>query len=105
PDFCSGNYYSVLGVPAFVGRTFTDDDDRRRNPVVVISHDFWARRFSANPSAVGKTIEAKGILFTIIGVTPPEFTGMSVEGAPELTMPLSWMDRFQLNDSLPAAPI
>jgi putative ABC transport system permease protein len=101
-DFCSGNYYSVLGVPAFVGRTFTDDDDRHRNPVVVISHDFWVRRFAADPSAVGKSIEAKGIPFTIIGVTPSKFTGMSVEGAPELTMPLSWMDRFQLNDSTPA---
>src|SRR6266508_417246 len=48
----SGNFFSVLGVPAILGRTLAPTDDKAGDPqaVVVISHDFWERRFAADPA-------------------------------------------------------
>ena len=50
----SGNYYQVLGVPAFLGRTITDaDDSLAASPVAVLSHRYWQKRFGGN-DVVGK---------------------------------------------------
>jgi len=56
-DFVSGNYWDVLGVAAFLGRTFNADDDQPgKNAAAVISYDFWQRRFARDPAVVGKTL-------------------------------------------------
>src|SRR4030095_11865286 len=51
----SGNYFSVLGVPAFLGRTFSGEEDRSpgSSPFVVLSHDYWKRRFASDPRVIG----------------------------------------------------
>jgi len=86
----SGNYFSVLGVSAVVGRVLSDDDDRTATPqpVAVISYDFWKRRFGLDPSIVGKKITLNESPFTIIGVTPPGFYGFEVGPKPDLWWPL-----------------
>jgi predicted permease len=91
----SGNYFSVLGVDAIVGRTFTADEDRvpGEQPLAVISYGYWQRRFGGDPSVVGKTFTAQDTLFTIIGVAPPEFFGESVGESPDLWMPLTMAPR------------
>lgn len=88
-EVVSGNYYSVIGVAAFAGRTFDAEMDRNPTPVAVISHAFWMRRFGLNPAAIGRTFRWNGRVFTIIGVTPPEFHGMTAGTLPEITAPLS----------------
>ncbi len=76
----SGNYFSVLGVRAVRGRVFAPDDDRpEAPPTAVISYAYWARRFNSDPSAIGRVLNVNGILLTLVGVTPPEFFGESVE--------------------------
>jgi macrolide transport system ATP-binding/permease protein len=74
----SGNYFDVLGVPAALGRTFAAEEDQvlGRNPVVVISHDLWQRRFNSDPSVVGRPITLNNQQLTVIGVAPRQFTGM-----------------------------
>ncbi len=86
----SGNFFSVLGVPALLGRTITDTDDRPGNPqaVAVISHSFWQRRFGGDASVVGKTISFDDVPFTIVGVTPPGFFGFQPGDNPDLWWPL-----------------
>ncbi len=86
----SGNYFSVLGVPAFLGRTFSGEEDRSpgASPYVVISHDYWQRRFGGEPSAVGRSITLNGYAFTIVGVTPPEFFGDIVGTGTDVWIPL-----------------
>jgi len=72
----SGGYYAGLRVQAILGRAITDEDDKAgAAPVVVLSHQFWQERFSANPAAVGQSLNLNKRSFTIIGVTPPAFTG------------------------------
>ena len=99
-DFVSGSYFDVLGVSAAAGRTFTAADDAAGNePVAVISHAYWTRRFGRDPSAVGKTIHLAGIPFRIVGVTPAEFHGRRVtaEGA-EIILPMFTHARLALKD-------
>jgi macrolide transport system ATP-binding/permease protein len=77
-EVVSGNYFDVLGVAAAQGRTFVAEEDEmpNRNPVAVISHDLWKRRFNSDPSLVGQTITLNNQTLTVVGVAPPQFTGM-----------------------------
>jgi predicted permease len=86
----SGNFFSVLGVPAFLGRTLTSDDDRTEKPqsVAVLSYAFWQRRFGGDPSVVGKIIQLNKIPLTIVGVTAPRFSGVVNGDALDLWAPL-----------------
>jgi predicted permease len=92
----SGNFHSGLGVRAALGRMIDNDDDRASaNPVAVISHRYWRRRFGVDPAVVGKTININGAPFTIVGVTPPQFySGMEVGDSPDLTLPLALAARL-----------
>jgi predicted permease len=69
----SSSLFRVLGVEAMVGRTFTDEEEARRDRVVVLRHEFWQRRFGGDRSIVGKTITLSGAAFTVVGVMPPSF--------------------------------
>jgi predicted permease len=91
----SGPYFSVLGVPAVIGRTFTADDDGvpGTHPIAVLSYGYWERRFGRDPAILGKTIRISGTPITIIGVTPPAFFGEQVGRAPNLWVPLTMWAR------------
>jgi predicted permease len=97
----SGNYFSVLGVPAFRGRTFTAAEDRvpGADPIVVISHSYWTRRFAQDPGVVGRPITLNGSPFTVIGIAPPGFTGDVVGFPTDVWIPL--MMQLQVNTGRP----
>jgi len=87
--FVSENFFSVLGVGAMRGRVFNSADTKEltASPAVLISENYWRKRFNGDPGIVGKTVRLNGAAFTIIGVTPPNFVGTFVE-APDFWMPL-----------------
>ena len=90
----SGNFLSVLGVPALLGRPLIEADDRPdAAPVVMLTFAFWRRTLGADPRVVGRTIQLNGTPFTIVGVTGPDFYGMSTGGPyfkpTDLLLPLS----------------
>jgi predicted permease len=88
----SGNYHSVLGVPAMLGRTFTESDDKAgSSPVTVLSHRYWKQRFSGKEDIVGKQVNLNNIAFTVVGITPPGFEGTGQSGSTQdVTIPLAW---------------
>ncbi len=47
-----------------------------RNPVAVISHSLWQRRFNSDPELVGKTVTLNDQSLTVVGIAPPQYTGM-----------------------------
>jgi macrolide transport system ATP-binding/permease protein len=73
----SENYFSVLGVRPFIGRFFLPEEDMvpGRNPVVVLSHPFWQRRFNGDADCIGQPIKLNGVTFTVVGVAPAGFRG------------------------------
>jgi predicted permease len=89
----SGNLFSMLGVNAALGRTFTIEDEQPgRGQIVILSDAFWRRRFGADPYVIGKTIRLSDKTFTIIGVAPPEFK-LSYPNATDLWAPLTFGPR------------
>ena len=88
----SGGFFDVLGVPAILGRTFTRADDVRgggtTGPVVVISYGFWQRRFGGAADAIGKPLVLSRVTFTVIGVTPPDFTGVDQGRIYDVAIPI-----------------
>src|SRR5688572_1055241 len=87
----SGGYYAGLRVQPSLGRAISDEDDRPgAAPVAVLSHQFWQERFGANPAVIGQQLKLNKQSFTIIGVTPPAFTGtLQVGYRPAVTVPLA----------------
>src|SRR5215831_17719754 len=58
-EMVSGNFFSMLGVPAALGRVFSSEEDDRvyqGHPVVVLSYPYWVRRFASDPGVIGKKI-------------------------------------------------
>ncbi len=87
----AGTYFSVLGVNAIAGRTFTDAEDQTpgADPVAVMSYSWWQRRFARDPSAIGKTLKIGSTVCKVIGVAAPDFFGTSVGESPDLWIPLA----------------
>jgi putative ABC transport system permease protein len=70
----SADFFSVMGVPPLVGRTFTAEDERGGERFLcVISFDLWQRRFGGAREIVGRAIQLDGYSFTVVGVMPPGF--------------------------------
>jgi len=84
----SGDYYAGLRMQPSFGRAISEEDDKPgAAPVVVLSHQFWQERFGANPAVVGQPLKLNQQSFTIIGVTPPEFSGtLQVDYQPAVTV-------------------
>lgn len=85
----SGNYFDVLGVRPFLGRTFVSDEDQApvARPVAVLSYGCWQRRFGGDYGIIGTSVLINGHDFTAIGVAPPEFTGTESVFKPEFWIP------------------
>ncbi|MFI5230263.1 MAG: ADOP family duplicated permease [Gemmatimonadales bacterium] len=92
--FVSGNYFSVLGLRAAVGRTFEASADSVRGAasVATISYGYWTRRFQNDPSVVGRTILVNGTRVTIVGVAPAGYMGEIVGAPTELWLPIGMHD-------------
>jgi macrolide transport system ATP-binding/permease protein len=86
----SENYFSVLGVTALGGRTFESIGlpELAASPAVLISENYWQRRFAGDPAVLGRTVRLNSAAFTIVGITPHNFVGTSV-AAPDFWLPLS----------------
>lgn len=86
----TGEYFTVLGVDAAVGRVLTPDDARPgAEPVAVLEFDAWRRSFGSDPSVVGRTVRINGQPVTIVGVAEPGFKGMSKPVVPAAWLPLT----------------
>ena len=97
----SGNYFDVLGVPAYLGRTIQESDDQAgATPVAVLSHRYWSTRFAADPNLIGRQINLNNVAFTVAGVAPQGFTGtMQVGSSQDIYIPLVWEQQVRGEES------
>jgi predicted permease len=87
-DMVSGNFFSGLGVSFTRGRGFALEDETAHASVVVLSYSYWTTRFGRSPSAIGQTINVKGVPFTVIGVTAQGFYGVESASSTDFWIPL-----------------
>jgi predicted permease len=106
-EFVTGNYFSTLGVRAFVGRAITaEDDSPAASPALVLSHHVWQGTYGGDPSIVGATLVVEGHAFTVVGVTPPGFFGETLRGdPPDLWIPIQKEPLINGDTSLLRQPI
>ncbi len=88
----TGGYFEGLGVQPILGRAITEADDRPgAAPVAVLSHSFWQNAYGGDPAALGRIVTINRTAFTVVGVTPPGFSGaLQVGDRPEVSVPLAF---------------
>jgi len=88
--FVNGEFFRVLGIPAFIGRTFTKEDDRPGcgSPGAVISYAFWQGEFAGDPGVTSRMVRLDGRLFPVIGVATPGFFGVEVGHRFDIAVPV-----------------
>jgi len=105
--WASGDFFRVLGVPAIRGRVLKTSDDLHgggsAGPVAVISYGFWQAHFGGDPAVLGKTIKLDRHPFTIIGVTPPWFTGLDLDTHYDVAIPIGCEPILHIDRSALAA--
>jgi putative ABC transport system permease protein len=87
-EYTDGGYLPTLGVRPALGRNFAPDETTRFQAahVVVISDALWQRLFDADRAVLGKALILNGVPYTVIGVAPSGFQGLS--GQALLWLPL-----------------
>ena len=77
-EVVSPNYFSMLGVEAARGRVLQPGEDRRGSePVAILSDGLWRTRYGGAPEVLGRRVQVNGVAFTVVGVMPPDFAGVS----------------------------
>lgn len=94
-NFVSANFFRELGAAAVYGRLLTAELDEAGDapPVVVLGHEFWQRRFGADPAIVGKVIHLNRMPVTVVGVEPYGFSSLDGQGA-EVWLPMTQQPYF-----------
>ena len=85
----SGNFFSMLGITAQLGRVLAPEDDSPGSLPAVMSYDFWQKWFAGSTAVIGRVIRLNGRAFTIIGVLPKGANGLTVDTSPDIRVPLT----------------
>lgn len=90
-ELVSGSYFHTLGVNPILGRGLTEGDDQTpgAHPVAVASYSWWQRRFAQTPRIPGERVTIGATIYTVIGVAPSGFFGVTVGQSPDLWIPLT----------------
>ncbi|MGB7137410.1 MAG: ABC transporter permease [Acidobacteriaceae bacterium] len=95
-DMVSGNFFSGLGVRLIRGRGFTQQDEQDHAQVLVLSYDYWTRRFGRDPNVLGSTIVVKGVPFTVTGIAAEGFEGVDATRSTDFWIPLQNRPEFNV---------
>ncbi len=94
-SFASSELFSLLGVPAALGRTFVHAEEQPGSDLytVILSHDLWVRRYGGSPEVIGKAVTLDSTRFQVVGVMP---AGFRFPVNSDAWAPIeSWFDRFE----------
>jgi predicted permease len=98
----TGAFHDTLRLQPAAGRLLTQADVGKTaaeaQPVAVLSHAAWQRRFGGDLAAIGRSLRIEGQPFTIVGVTPPGFFGVAVGMSPDVTIPMTMLPRLRSDE-------
>jgi len=93
----SGNYFDILEVKPFMGRSFLPEEDGApgAHPVVVLGHSLWERRLGSDPNIVGKKLRLNNRPYDVIGVAPKSFKGSKFGLSMDFWVPLAMVEELR----------
>ena len=93
-QYVSGSMFDTFGLRPAVGRLLDGKDDLRagRQPLAVLSYDYWKRRFGRDPGALGRTFRIGNDVFQIVGVAAEPFTGTEPGRITDVFVPITMKD-------------
>jgi putative ABC transport system permease protein len=65
--------FSLLGVAPERGRWFTEDEDRRRETVVVVSERVWRAQLGSDAGYPGRDLLLDAVPYRVVGIMPEAF--------------------------------
>jgi predicted permease len=83
-QYVSGSMFGAFGLRPVAGRLLGENDDQ---PVAVLSHDYWMRRFGGDPNVVGHTFRLADRIYEVVGVANAGFTGTEPGMVVDIFMP------------------
>jgi putative ABC transport system permease protein len=97
-QFVSGWMFDAFGLHPSAGRLLSESDDGEpgAHPVVVLSHDYWMRRFGGDPKVVGRTLRMDRSLYEIVGIAEEGFTGTETGTMTDIFVPMAMKDQRML---------
>lgn len=99
-ELVTGNYFSALDLHPSKGRFFLPEEDGApgAHPVAVMNYGTWQARFGGAPDIIGKTLRLNNVVFTVIGVAPPQFIGVHGLFGPDLWIPAAMAQQVLPNE-------
>ncbi|MBV9611148.1 MAG: ABC transporter permease [Acidobacteriaceae bacterium] len=99
-ELVTGNYFSTLALTPARGRFFLPDEDSTpgAHPVAVMNYPTWQARFGGAADIIGKTLRLNNVVFTVIGVAPPQFIGVNAIFGPDLWIPATMAEQLLPNE-------
>jgi len=108
-QYVSSNFFQALGALPVLGRPFRDDEDRAgQEPVVIVSHRFWTKRFGSpggDIAAQDRTVRINNVSARIVGVAPPGFFGLRSGQWTDIYAPLAAKVAFRTDSGNGAARV
>jgi predicted permease len=93
-DAVTGNYFAMLGLTPAAGRLISTDEARTTgdSPVIVLTYDYWQRRFAGDPAVVGRVVRVNGRALTVVGIVEEGFGGVNPLVRISAFVPVSMLD-------------
>jgi len=99
----SDHYFTALAKNAALGRDLDGLGREASGADVVISDRYWQHQFARSPNALGSTLALNGSAFTIVGIMPAGFSGVSIDYAADIWFPITSQPELDGTSSLSAA--
>ena len=96
-ELVTDNYFTALGVRPALGRAWAPSEASgiSASALAVLSDRFWKNKFGGTRDVIGKTFKMNGIVYTVVGVAPPEFRGMFPAVTAQMWIPITMAEKVE----------
>ena len=100
----TSNYFDALQMKPYLGSYFHESDEHGPNsaPYVVLSYSFWHTQFQDDRNVIGRKVRLNKHVYTVMGVTPPEFRGVLMFFNPDIFVPFVQQEEIEGQNTLEA---